>query len=120
MALSILNSFGTDVLLAIVDASGPATQCNYEPYDQQNALKSGSGLQVGATRIYTCTGDYKWSDGTKGDKQVACQSDGGWTGIQGSCNRMPLIFHSFYRENFRFFYIIFSEKIQILIDSEIK
>lgn len=54
----------------------------------QNAVKSGTGLAIGATRTFTCDGNYAWSDDTTGGKPVYCQPDGTWTGIPLTCLRM--------------------------------
>ena len=78
--------------MAYLVAVGSATQCSAEPISIQNAVKSGTGLTIGATRTFSCGGNYAWSDDTTGGKPVYCQPDGSWTSIPLSCLRMFFIF----------------------------
>ena len=80
-----------------VRSDPPPGQCTEDPPTISNAMTAflewyEKRYMEGAVRTFWCDGNYEWSDGTVGGKNVTCNSDGEWSTIPFTCNSIVFLF----------------------------
>ena len=71
--------------------------CILEPQEILNTNESRSGILDGDAHAYNCSGEFMWTNGTSGLKNIYCMADGQWGSLSEECKSLliQLLFNFF-------------------------